>query len=49
MLRELLAIRGGERDRLPRVAAIVDTLRQAWTQVADQVGSAPAQTGAWVG
>src|SRR5437867_3332498 len=49
MLRELLAIRGGERDRLPKVAAIVDTLRQAWAQVAEQVAAAPAQTGAWVG
>lgn len=48
MLRELLAIRGGEWDRLPKVAAIVDTLRQAWTQVAEQV-SAPVQPGAWVG
>jgi flagellar secretion chaperone FliS len=49
MLRELLAIRGGERDGLPKVAAIVESLRQAWTQVAEQVSTAPTQTGAWVG
>jgi flagellar protein FliS len=49
MLRELLAIRGGERDRLPKVAAIVESLRQAWAQVAEQVGVASTQAGAWVG
>ncbi|HZC72232.1 MAG TPA: flagellar export chaperone FliS [Jatrophihabitans sp.] len=45
---ELLAIRGGERDRLPKVAAIVESLRQAWTQAAEQV-LAPPQPGAQVG
>jgi flagellar protein FliS len=49
MLRELLVIRGGERDRLPKVVAIVDTLRHAWAQVAEQVTAAPTQSGAWVG
>jgi flagellar protein FliS len=58
LLRELISIRGGERDRLPKVAAIVESLRQAWTQAAEQLAAgadpttgtrAASATGAWVG
>ena len=52
LIRELLAVRGGGRDRLAGAARIVETLREAWTAVAAQGGVAPATpaaAGAWVG
>jgi flagellin-specific chaperone FliS len=50
LLRELLTIRGGQHDALPKVAAIVETLRQAWTQVAGElVAGADAKLDVWVG
>lgn len=57
LLRELIAIRGGAGDSLPKVSAVVETLRQAWTQAAEQLAAgvgASGQpqgavvTGAWV-
>jgi flagellar protein FliS len=51
LLRELLAVRGGERARLAGCVQIVETLRAAWTKVAaEQLAAAvPAAAGAWVG
>lgn len=50
LLRELLTIRGGERDALPEVMTMVETLRQAWTQAADQLATgSDAKLNAWVG
>lgn len=50
---ELVAIRGGAYEKLPAVAEIVATLRDAWAQAAQAVApeprTAPAAAGAWVG
>jgi flagellar protein FliS len=45
MLRELIAVRGGEPDRLSGVSAIVSSLRESWAQVAEETGTAPASDG----
>jgi flagellar protein FliS len=42
LLRDLIAVRGGESERLPARARIVDDLRPAWMQAAEQVGPTPA-------
>lgn len=53
LIRELLAVRGGETGRLAGAAGIVDSLREAWTQAAAAL-SAPRETaaaaaaGSWV-
>jgi flagellar secretion chaperone FliS len=53
LLRELIAIRGGQLQRLPAVIEMVTGLRQAWAAAAEQVVREPAQlgaaAGAWVG
>jgi len=58
ILRELIAVRGGQTDRLPAVQKIVSELRDSWAQAAElvSVGSdtptavaAPATSGSWVG
>lgn len=50
---ELVAIRGGAVDKLPAVAEMVSTLRDAWAQAAQAVTAEPssvrAAAGAWVG
>jgi flagellar secretion chaperone FliS len=54
LLRELLAARGGESERLPAIAEIVTTLRAAWNAAAEQLTNtapdveAPTAAGAWV-
>jgi flagellar secretion chaperone FliS len=50
LLRELIAVRGGETARLAGVTEIVETLRFAWTKIANQlsVDAAPLAAGAWV-
>jgi flagellar protein FliS len=56
LLTELVAARGGDRQRIAGVQEIVGTLRDAWAQAADIVAgsaaqsahSAPASAGAWV-
>ena len=40
LIRELLAVRGGDQDRLPAVTRIVEGLRQAWTQAAEELAGA---------
>lgn len=51
LLRELIAARGGAVDRLPKLVEIVETLRAAWVQVAQETpqASGTAAAGAWVG
>jgi flagellar protein FliS len=55
LIRELIAVRGGQWPLLPKITAVVDGLRQAWTQAADQLAAGsdtaqpPAAAGAWVG
>lgn len=51
LLRELVAARGGELDRLPAVRTIVTDLRDAWAKATEQVASTgtPLAAGAWVG
>jgi flagellar protein FliS len=54
LIRELLAVRSGERERLTGAAEIVETLRSAWTAVAagaapSAAPATPAAAGAWVG
>ncbi len=50
---EIIAIRGGAAERLPAVAEIVGTLRDAWAQAAQSLSSearsVSAAAGAWVG
>jgi flagellar protein FliS len=55
LIRELLAVRGGSTDRLTGIVAIVEQLREAWTQVAAAMatGTSPGaarsgDTVAWV-
>jgi flagellar protein FliS len=53
VLRELIAVRGGDTARLAGVTEIVETLRYAWTKIANQLASsaadaAPLAAGAWV-
>lgn len=53
LMTELIAVRGGESDRLAGVQEIVSTLRDAWAQAGDLVASAPTggpvAVGSWVG
>lgn len=54
LLRELLAARGGDTDRLPALAEIVTNLRAAWNAAAEELSNtspdieAPTAPGAWV-
>lgn len=52
VLMELLAARGGDRSRIPGVRTIMESLRGAWAQVADDAAittNAPrAAAGSWV-
>ena len=53
LLRELIAVRGGDTARLAGVTEIVETLRYAWTKIANELASsaavaAPLAAGAWV-
>jgi len=49
LLRELIAIRGGDTTRLAGVTDIVETLRSAWANAAQQLANtAPVAAGAWV-
>jgi flagellar protein FliS len=52
LINQIIAIRGGDHDRLPGIASIVSTLRDAWAQAAEQLANEPnvtAAAGAWVG
>ncbi|HEV7204497.1 MAG TPA: flagellar export chaperone FliS [Jatrophihabitans sp.] len=53
LIRELIAIRGGQTQRLPAVIEMVTGLREAWATAAEQVVREPASlgaaAGAWVG
>lgn len=50
LLRELVAIRGGDLSKLPPVSEIVSNLRATWAQAAEQVSQpvAAAASGSWV-
>ena len=51
LLRELIAVRGGDTARLAGVTEIVETLRFAWTKIANELApadTAPLAAGAWV-
>ncbi len=51
LLRELIAVRGGDTDRLRGVTEIVETLRFAWAKIANELAPAdpaPLAAGAWV-
>lgn len=43
LLRELIAVRGGEPQRLPGVVQIVGDLRESWTQAAAQAAAVRAE------
>jgi flagellar secretion chaperone FliS len=52
VMNEIITIRGGDHARLPGIATIVATLRDAWAQAAEQLANEPtaqAAAGAWVG
>ena len=51
LINEIIAIRGGDHDRLPGIASIVSTLRDAWAQAARtrEGANVTAVVGAWVG
>lgn len=52
VMNEIITIRGGDHARLPGIATIVATLRDAWAQASEQLANEPtaqAAAGAWVG